>query len=61
MIYSVLGRFAIFSVFDIFECILMYSDTGEEPYELIIWILVSEIILALLVGGAYLIELGGGI
>ena len=57
MIYSVLGRFAIFSVFDIFGCILMYSDTEDEPYEL----LVSEIILALLVGGAYLIELGGGI
>lgn len=61
MIYSVLGRFAIFSVFDIFGCNLMYSDTEDEPYELIIWILVSEIILALLVGGAYLIELGGGI
>lgn len=61
MIYSVLGRFAIFSAFDIFGCILMYSDTEDEPYELIIWILVSEIILALLVGGAYLIELGGGI
>lgn len=59
--YSVLGWFAIFSVFAIFRCILMYSDTGDEPYQLIIWILASEIILALLVGGAYLIELGGGI
>lgn len=61
MIYSALGLFAIFSVFAIFGCILMYSDTEDEPYELIIWILASEIILALLVGGAYLIELGGGI
>jgi hypothetical protein len=59
--YSVLGWFAIFSVFAIFGCILMYSDTGEKPYQLILWILASEIILALLVGGAYLIELGGGI
>lgn len=61
MIYSALGWFAIFSVFAICGCILTYSDTGEEPYQLILWILVCEIILALLVGGAYLIELGGGI
>ena len=61
MIYSALGLFAIFSVFAIRGCILMYSDTGEEPYQLILWIFVCEIILALLVGGAYLVGLGGGI
>lgn len=61
MIYSALGWFAIFSVFAICGCILTYSDIGEEPYQLILWILVCEIILALLVGGACLIELGGGI
>lgn len=36
MIYSALGLFAIFSVFAIFGYILMYSDTEDEPYELII-------------------------
>lgn len=36
MIYSALGLFAIFSVFAICGCILMYSDTGEEPYQLIL-------------------------
>lgn len=61
MIYSALGWFAIFSVFVICGCILMYYIIGEEPYQLIIWILASEIILALLVGGVYLLALGGGI
>lgn len=60
MIYSALGLFAICSVFAICGCILMYSDTGEEPYQLVLWIVVSEIVLALIIVGACLLELGGG-
>lgn len=59
MIFEAFGWFMVLSVFAICGCILMYYDTADEPYQLILWILASEIILALLVGGAYLLELGG--
>lgn len=61
MIYSALGWFLVLSVFAICGCIWMYVDTGDEPYQLVLWIVVCEIILALMVGGGCLIELGGGI
>lgn len=61
MIYNALGWFTIISAIIILACIFIYSIDRYKPYQLILWILVCEIILALLVGGAYLIGLGGGI
>lgn len=61
MIYNALGWFTIISAIIILACIFIYSIDRYKPYQLILWILVCEIILALLVGGACLIELGGGI
>lgn len=61
MIFSALGWFAILSVFAICGCIWCYIDTGDKPSQLVLWIFICEFILALLVGGVCLLELGGGI
>lgn len=60
MIYSALGWFAVLSAVIIFACIFVYNIDEYEPYQLILWIVVSEIILTLIIIGACLLELGGG-
>lgn len=60
MIYNALGWFTIISAIIILACIFIYSMDRYKPYQLVLWIVVSEIVLALIIVGACLLELGGG-